>query len=324
MPPMKHLISIPLLLALSAVPAAGVPATPAFEAITSAGCNFTVRFPVKTDRQSHLGTEGLWAQSVYDERNPLYLRAECTPVADSVSLKTGLRSLLERQARQSGVDQPQISIEYGPLGTIGTYAGFKRLPGLNSNARYVGKVVVGTHSVLHLIALDAGPVLSSQAITFFDSVELKPPAAVADDPQRQHAEQIGQMVGAIVGSKSLMETMIEHCQTRLPALQISSAQALSRWSERNRVIAERADQLSENLQKTLYGERSFEEGKNVKSEALAESREKLRRSLERAPTSQLKCEEFIQSVDAGQMDLEVLHKDAVRFIREQQFVTTGR
>jgi hypothetical protein len=294
-----------------------VQAAPANEPITSPGCDFVVWFPMKTDRQADNGTQGLRAQSVYDERNPLYLRAECNPIFDPTSVRNGLSGLLEQQAKAAGLEHPQFSIESTAVGTVGTYSGMKSLPGVSSSARYVGKVVVGVGSILHLIALDPEPAaLSPQATAFFSSIETKRTADAGSDPQVQHALQVSKLYGVMLGQKIYLETTLENCGIRQPALETAAASTLADWNERNHGILDRAASLSVSMQRTLYGNRSVEQGMELQQKALAENRVKLLRSLEKAPVAQLKCDEFVRSIGTGKLDYQVQFKDALKLLEK--------
>jgi len=148
------------------------PAVPKTEEVTFPGCEFVVRFPTKTQRKIAVvgGVESLMVQSVYDENSP-FLRAECLPLDNLAETRRNLRSVLENQAQQSGVPNPQLTLqEDSRLGAIGTFSGIRKGGGFD--IRVYGKTIVGQRSVLLLLTSELASVFpSDKAVIFLNTIE---------------------------------------------------------------------------------------------------------------------------------------------------------
>jgi len=57
--------------------------------------------------------------SVYDGKSP-FLRAECFPLPNKAETISTFKTVLENQAKLSGIAMPQITIEDSELGRVGT------------------------------------------------------------------------------------------------------------------------------------------------------------------------------------------------------------
>lgn len=145
------------------------------ELITFESCEYQVNFPTKTKKKSVFanGINSIMVQSIYDGKSP-FMRAECFPLAQPKETLSQLRNMLENQARISGIDNPEITIDKSnsKLGVIGTYSGIKKAGGFDF--KYYGKVIVGKSSLLSLLAgeeLKKFP--SDKTVYFLNTVDLK-------------------------------------------------------------------------------------------------------------------------------------------------------
>lgn len=147
------------------------PAVPESEEVTFPG-EFVVRFPTKTQRKLAVvgGVESLMVQSVYDENSP-FLRAECLPFDNAAETRRNLRSVLSNQAQQTGVSNPEITLQEDPrLGAIGTFSGIRKGGGFD--IRFYGKTVVGQRSVLLLLTSELAQVFpSDKTVIFLNTIE---------------------------------------------------------------------------------------------------------------------------------------------------------
>lgn len=161
-----------LLLMVSGTVIGGSPITYS-EPTTFSGCEFRVFFPTKTKQKSVFanGIESLIVQSVYDGESP-FMRAECLPLSNPNETIAAFRSILENQARNAGVQNPEITIEKSKLGVIGTYAGVRKAGGFD--IKFFGKLVIGNVSLLSLlISEEAAKFPSDKAVYFLNTVERK-------------------------------------------------------------------------------------------------------------------------------------------------------
>ena len=98
------------------------------------------------------------------------MRAECLPLSNRNDTIAVFRSILESQAQNAGVENPEITIEKDKLGTIGTYAGVRKAGGFD--IKFFGKIVIGKTSVLSLlISEEAAKFPSDKAVYFINTVE---------------------------------------------------------------------------------------------------------------------------------------------------------
>lgn len=143
------------------------------ETITFPGCEFQVHFPTKTLKKKtyNNGIESLMVQSIYDGENP-FMRAECLPLTDPGQTIAAFRTILENQARMSGIQNPEITIEKKKIGIIGTYSGIKKAGGFD--IKFFGKVVIGKVSLLALlVGEEATKFPSDNAVYFLNTMEMK-------------------------------------------------------------------------------------------------------------------------------------------------------
>lgn len=143
------------------------------EPITFSGCEFRVFFPTKTKQKKLFvnGIEGLIVQSVYDRESP-FMRAECLPLSNPNETIAAFQSILQNQARNAGLQNPEITIEKSKLGVIGTYAGKRKAGGFD--IKFFGKLVIGNVSILSLlISEEAAKFPSDKAVYFLNTVERK-------------------------------------------------------------------------------------------------------------------------------------------------------
>lgn len=141
------------------------------ESTTFEGCEFRVFFPTKTQQKQTFanGIESLIVQSVYDSESP-FMRAECLPLSNPNETIAAFRSILENQARNAGVQNPEITIMKNTLGVIGTYAGVRKGGGFD--IKVFGKLVVGKSSLLSLlISEEAAKFPSDKAVYFLNTIE---------------------------------------------------------------------------------------------------------------------------------------------------------
>ena len=141
------------------------------ETITFPSCEFRVHFPAKTQRKMAYANdiESLMVQSIYDGESP-FMRAECLPLADPSQTIAAFRTILENQARFSGIQNPEITIEKNKLGMVGTYSGLKKAGGFD--IKLFGKLVIGSKSLLSLlISEELVKFPSDQTIYFLNTVE---------------------------------------------------------------------------------------------------------------------------------------------------------
>lgn len=143
------------------------------EPATFSGCEFRVFFPTKTQKKTTYanGVESLMVQSVYEPDTP-FMRAECLPLSNPDETIAAFRSILENQARNAGLQNPEITIENSRLGVIGTYAGVRKAGGFD--IKFFGKLVIGKTSVLSLlVSEEAAKFSSDKAVYFLNTVERK-------------------------------------------------------------------------------------------------------------------------------------------------------
>lgn len=109
-------------------------------------------------------------QSVYEENSP-FLRAECLPLDNPAETRSNLRSVLANQAQQSGVPNPEITLQEDPrLGAVGTFSGVRKGGGFD--IRLYGKIVVGQRSVLLLLTSELAQVFpSDKTVIFLNTLE---------------------------------------------------------------------------------------------------------------------------------------------------------
>lgn len=136
------------------------------ESMSFNDCEYIVFFPVKTKRKiSHIGKfESLMAQSVYDGKSP-FLRAECLPLTNRSETIASLKTILENQAKLSGIKLPEIIIEDGALGQIGTYSGVRKAGGFD--IKIFGKLIIGNTSILSLLVSEELSKFPSDKVVFF-------------------------------------------------------------------------------------------------------------------------------------------------------------
>jgi len=166
------LIAVWLFFTVSGTAIGGSPITYS-EPTTFSGCEFRVFFPTKTKQKSVFanGIESLIVQSVYDGESP-FMRAECLPLSNPNETIAAFRSILENQARNAVVQNPEITIEKSKLGVIGTYAGVRKAGGFD--IKVFGKLVIGNVSLLSLlISEEAAKFPSDKAVYFLNTVERK-------------------------------------------------------------------------------------------------------------------------------------------------------
>lgn len=140
---------------------------------TFPNCEFKVFFPTKTQQKTAYanGMESVIVQSVYDGEGP-FMRAECLPLSEPNETIAALRPMLENQARMSGIQNAEITIEKNKLGMIGTYAGERKAGGFD--IKFFGKVVVGSRSLLSLLTSEEVEKFpSDKTIFFLNTVERK-------------------------------------------------------------------------------------------------------------------------------------------------------
>ena len=143
------------------------------EPVTFKGCEFRVFFPTKTQHKRAFANEieSRIVQSVYDGESP-FMRAECLPLSDPNETIAAFRTILENQARNSGLQNPEITIENGELGVVGTYAGVRKAGGFD--VKVFGKLVIGNASILSLlVSEEAARFPSDKAVYFLNTVERK-------------------------------------------------------------------------------------------------------------------------------------------------------
>lgn len=143
------------------------------ELTTFSNCEFRVFFPTKTQKKTAFanGIESLIVQSVYDGESP-FMRAECLPLSNPNETIAAFRSILENQARNAGLQNPEITIEKGKLGVIGTYAGVRKAGGFD--IKFFGKLVIGNTSILSLlVSEEASKFPSDKVVYFLNTVEKK-------------------------------------------------------------------------------------------------------------------------------------------------------
>jgi len=143
------------------------------EPIIFKNCEFRVFFPTKTQKKTVFanGIESLIVQSVYDGESP-FMRAECLPLSDPNETIAAFRSILENQARNAGLQNPEITIEKGKLGVIGTYAGVRKAGGFD--IKFFGKLVIGNTSIISLlVSEEASKFPSDKVVYFLNTVERK-------------------------------------------------------------------------------------------------------------------------------------------------------
>ena len=143
------------------------------EATTFLGCEFRVLFPSKTKQKSVFvnGIETTIVQSMYGSGGP-FMRAECLPLSAPNETITAFRSILENQAQNTGLKNPEITIEKTKLGFIGTYSGVRKAGGFD--IKFFGKMVIGQFSLLALLVseeLEKFP--SDKAVYFLNTIEKK-------------------------------------------------------------------------------------------------------------------------------------------------------
>ena len=143
------------------------------EPTTFSNCEFRVFFPTKTQKKTAFanGIESLIVQSVYDGESP-FMRAECLPLSNPGETIAAFRSILENQARNAGLQNPEIKIEKGKLGVIGTYAGVRKAGGFD--IKFFGKLVIGYTSIISLlVSEEASKFPSDKVVYFLNTVEKK-------------------------------------------------------------------------------------------------------------------------------------------------------
>jgi len=143
------------------------------EPLTFTGCEFRVFFPTKTQQKRAFanGIESLIVQGVYDGESP-FMRAECLPLSDPNETIAAFRTILENQARNAGVKNPEITIKKDKLGVIGTYAGVRKAGGFD--IKVFGKLVIGNVSILSLlVSEEAARFPSDKAVYFLNTLERK-------------------------------------------------------------------------------------------------------------------------------------------------------
>jgi len=143
------------------------------EPVTFPGCEFRVHFPTKTQRKTAYsnGIESLMVQSIYDGESP-FMRAECLPLTDPSQTIAAFRTVLESQARMSGIQNPEITIEKTKLGMVGTYSGIRKAGGFD--IKLFGKLIIGSRSLLSLLTSEELMKFpSDKAVYFLNTVEKK-------------------------------------------------------------------------------------------------------------------------------------------------------
>lgn len=143
------------------------------ESITFPNCEFKVSFPSKTiSKKKYInGFEIIIIQSEYDRNTP-FMRAECIPFDNKKTIISNFRSILENQARISGIQNPEITIEKNRIGVIGTFSGIKKAGGYD--IKIYSKNILGNNSIISLLTSDALEFFpSTKHIYFLNSVEIK-------------------------------------------------------------------------------------------------------------------------------------------------------
>ena len=161
-----------LLLIINGTAIGGPPITYS-EPVTFLSCEFRVFFPIKTKQKSVFtnGIESKIVQGVYDAKSP-FMRAECLPLSNPNETIAAFRSILENQARNAGIQNPEITIEQGKLGVVGTYAGVRKAGGFD--IKFFGKIVIGNASIISLlVSEEAAKFPSDKAVYFLNTVEKK-------------------------------------------------------------------------------------------------------------------------------------------------------
>jgi hypothetical protein len=136
-------------------------------------CEFRVFFPTKTQQKKAYfkDVESLIVQSVYDGESP-FMSAECLPLENPRETISTFRTMLENQARNAGVHDPEITIEKTKLGVIGTYAGSRKAGGFD--IKFFGKYIIGKYSILALLVREeASKFPSDKAVYFLNTVQRK-------------------------------------------------------------------------------------------------------------------------------------------------------
>ena len=100
------------------------------------------------------------------------MRAECLSLSARNETITAFRSILENQAQNAGIKNPEVTIEKTKLGFIGTYSGVRKAGGFD--IKFFGKLVIGQSSLLSLLVseeLEKFP--SDKAVYFLNTIEKK-------------------------------------------------------------------------------------------------------------------------------------------------------
>lgn len=143
------------------------------ERTTFKDCEFQVFFPAKTKQSDGLikGKESSIVQNVFSKGNP-FMKAECLPLPDPKKTIAKFRSILENQARNNGIQNPEIGILKSKLGVVGTYAGLRKTDGIDF--KFFGKLVIGNVSIISLLISEEVAKYPSDSVVFFlNSVEKK-------------------------------------------------------------------------------------------------------------------------------------------------------
>ena len=182
------------------------------EAVTFPGCEFRVYFPTKTQRKTAYanGIESVMVQSVYDGKSP-FMRVECLPLADPGQTTAAFRSVLENQARMSGIQDPEITIETINLGIVGTYSGLRKAGGFD--IKFFGKLIIGDRSLLSLlISEELSQFPSDKTVYFLNTVEKISVADAGESPRDvyQVASTLGGSGAKLAKTVQQLEEAIEH------------------------------------------------------------------------------------------------------------------
>ena len=143
------------------------------EVITFPSCEFRVHFPTKTQRKTVYvnDIESFTVQSIYDGESP-FMRAECLSLANPSQTIAAFRAVLENQAKMSGIEKPEITIEKTKLGMVGTYSGLRNAGGFD--IRFFGKLIIGNRSLLALLmSEESAKFPSDKAVYFLNTVDMK-------------------------------------------------------------------------------------------------------------------------------------------------------
>lgn len=157
--------------------------------MTEPQSEFIVTFPhpVKKVNVTAAGFESVAYESKEPDANP-YLRAEFMNKTMTALIKSDFRTLLENQAKLSGLNLPQITESSDYLGKVGTYSGFKKVGDVT--LRVYGKVVLGEYSSVNCMIVEELKVFPSEdSAEFLIGIERKE-STNGDNGNKQQQTQI--------------------------------------------------------------------------------------------------------------------------------------